>query len=164
MNVSYQFHIQFDEIGSDFWSSFVHVVRNSVDHGLESAEDRLMQGKSEAGTLEISTQLDGDEFVIAISDDGRGISWESVAAAARKKNLPADSREHLEEALFADGLTTTEHATATSGRGVGMGAVRASCHQLDGRIEIAQPSPQPNQSSGLPLRAAQLSPKHACPV
>lgn len=120
----------------EFWSSFVHIVRNSVDHGLESEEDRRLGGKSPTGTIEISTVLREGEFVVSLKDDGRGIAWEKVAAAARKKNLPAETASDLKEALFADGLSTAEVVTDTSGRGVGLAAVRASCQELGGRVEI----------------------------
>jgi HPt (histidine-containing phosphotransfer) domain-containing protein len=121
---------------SEFWSSFVHVMRNSVDHGLESAEDRRRSGKSEAGLIEIATSVEDDKFVISITDDGRGIDWDRVAEIARQSNLPADTHEQLVEALFVDGLSTATCVTATSGRGVGMGAVRETCARLKGQIEV----------------------------
>ncbi len=121
---------------SPFWSSFVHVVRNAVDHGLESPEDRRVAGKSEAGNLEISTCVDGKEFVIAISDDGAGIRWESVKAKALEQGLPAESQDDLVNALYHDGMSTATEVTETSGRGVGMGAVREICTGMGGRIEV----------------------------
>jgi signal transduction histidine kinase len=120
----------------DFWSSFVHVVRNSVDHGLESAEDRRLHGKSEAGTIRLATTIEDSQFVISISDDGRGIAWEKVAEAARKRNLPAETHQDLVEALFVDGLSTAIVVSSTSGRGVGMGAIRAACDKLNGEIDV----------------------------
>jgi HPt (histidine-containing phosphotransfer) domain-containing protein/two-component sensor histidine kinase len=121
---------------SDFWSSFVHVVRNCVDHGLEGAGDRLMAKKTQAGTIRLSTSIDGEDFLITIADDGRGINWEKVAAAANKKGLPTDTREQLVDALFAEGVSTAAAVSATSGRGIGMGAVRDACTKLGGRIEV----------------------------
>jgi two-component system chemotaxis sensor kinase CheA len=120
----------------DFWSSFVHVLRNAVDHGLESAEDRRLARKSPEGTITLATEIGGGQFVISISDDGRGIAWDRVAELARKKGLPADSHDDLVEALFVDGLSTARLVSSTSGRGVGMGAIRAACAKLDGRIEV----------------------------
>lgn len=121
---------------SGYWSAFVHVVRNAVDHGLESPDDRLAGGKPGAGSLEISTSLDGDTFVVSISDDGRGIDWGKVAESARHLNLPAEERADLVNALCFDGLSTAVSVTETSGRGVGMGAIRQACNDLGGRLTV----------------------------
>jgi signal transduction histidine kinase len=120
----------------EFWSAFVHVVRNAVDHGLESEDDRSLAGKSPAGTIEIQTTLHGDQFVIGLKDDGRGIDWDKVAAAARKRNLPCETRADLVEAIFCDGLSTASSVTETSGRGVGLAAVKASCRAMEGSIDV----------------------------
>jgi two-component system chemotaxis sensor kinase CheA len=125
---------------SEFWSSFVHVLRNAVDHGLESAEDRRLAHKAPEGTIQLATEIVDDRFVISIRDDGRGIAWDRVAELAKKKGLPANSHDDLVEALFVDGLSTARVVSSTSGRGVGMGAIRAACAKLAGRIDVVSES------------------------
>jgi two-component system chemotaxis sensor kinase CheA len=118
-----------------FWSTFVHVVRNAVDHGLESEHERAEKGKGRA-TITLATRIERDRLVIELSDDGRGINWTRVAAKARDRGLPHETQADLVEALFADGLSTVEHVTEYSGRGVGMAAVRASATALSGTMHI----------------------------
>jgi two-component system, chemotaxis family, sensor kinase CheA len=119
-----------------FWSSFTHVIRNAVDHGLESAAERLAAGKPEGGQIRLTTALVGDDLLVEIADDGRGIAWNRVRQRAAASGLPHDTREALVEALFHDGLTTKEDLSEFSGRGVGMGAVRAICRKMNGSVEI----------------------------
>jgi two-component system chemotaxis sensor kinase CheA len=121
---------------SSFWSAFVHVVRNAVDHGLETLEARSAAGKNGTGTLDLSTRVDGEDFVVEIGDDGRGIDWHAVAERARARGLPCDTQLELVEALFADGLSTKPEVSETSGRGVGMGAVRAACAARGGSMRV----------------------------
>lgn len=118
-----------------FWSAFVHVVRNAVDHGIESEAERAALGKGR-GTLRLATREQGGELVIELSDDGRGVDWRRVADKARERGLPHRTRQDLVEALFAEGLSTLEQATSYSGRGVGMAAVREACQALDGLVEV----------------------------
>jgi two-component system chemotaxis sensor kinase CheA len=121
---------------SAFWSAFVHVVRNAVDHGLESPTERELAGKSKFGVLALTTARDGEHFSVALTDDGRGIDWDSVRARALALGLPGESRADLEAALFSDGLSTAAEITEFSGRGVGLGAVRQACLDLGGEIVI----------------------------
>ncbi len=119
-----------------FWSAFVHVVRNAVDHGLEPPAARGAAGKSTAGVIDLATRIAGDRFVITLADDGRGIDWGRVAIAAAAKGLPATTHDDLVEALFHDGLSTAATVSSVSGRGVGMGSVRAACLDLDGQLHV----------------------------
>lgn len=119
-----------------FWANFAHAIRNAIDHGLESPDDRLAAGKSEVGQITLVTRLDGDRFIIELKDDGRGISWDVVARKAKEKGLPHESHEALVDALFSDGLSTREVATAMSGRGVGLSALKAATLDLGGHIEV----------------------------
>jgi two-component system chemotaxis sensor kinase CheA len=119
-----------------FWSAFVHVVRNAVDHGLETAQAREQTGKVAEGTLRLRTHLDGGEFVIELADDGRGIDWERVADRARAKGIDVSTPESLAEALFIDGVTTTDRVTEFSGRGVGLGAVRDATRSRGGDVVV----------------------------
>ncbi len=121
---------------ASFWSAFVHVVRNAVDHGIESPDGRVAAGKALEGSLALSTVLRGDLFTIEIADDGRGIDWAAVADKAKKLGLPHQTKAELEDALFADGLSTKHDVSELSGRGVGLGAVRAACAALHGTLTI----------------------------
>lgn len=118
-----------------FWSAFTHVLRNAIDHGIESPDQRADSGKSDSGHLTLGTFEDGADVVIEVCDDGKGIDWDSVAARAEERGLPHDSQEDLVEALFSPGFSTREDVTDTSGRGVGLSAVREACLELGGRIE-----------------------------
>jgi two-component system chemotaxis sensor kinase CheA len=119
-----------------FWAAFVHLVRNAVDHGLESAIAREAKGKPPFGTIELSSVEIAGRVVIGIKDDGRGVDWELVRSKAAKVGLPSDDAEDLKNALFGDGFSTREEASTTSGRGMGMQAVRDACRAMDGTIEI----------------------------
>lgn len=119
-----------------FWSVLVHVVRNAVDHGLESAEERRMAGKSEAGTITLKTEVEATRFIISVADDGRGINWDRIRQAAQRAGLSTESESDLVQALFIDGLSTADQATDVSGRGIGMSAVRSACDSMHGTIEV----------------------------
>lgn len=119
-----------------FWNSLIHVIRNAMDHGLESPVERLAAGKTGAGTIEISTAIDGGRFVISLSDDGRGIDWTRVADAASRNGIASQTPEDLVNALFADVLTTSDQLSSTGVRDAGMAVVKASCDALDGRVAI----------------------------
>jgi two-component system chemotaxis sensor kinase CheA len=121
---------------SEFWGSFVHVVRNAVDHGLEGRGERVARGKHEQAQLRLKLERVADQVRLTISDDGRGLDWDAVRRAATALGLPTETRAQLEEALFFDGLTTSTAATAMSGRGIGMGATRAACQRMGGTIHI----------------------------
>jgi two-component system chemotaxis sensor kinase CheA len=121
---------------SAFWSAMVHAVRNAVDHGIERPEVRAAAGKPEQPRLTFSATRARGRLLIAVSDDGAGIDWDAVRARARALGLPAESQADLERALFADGLSTASAATETSGRGVGMSALRDAVTALGGTIEL----------------------------
>jgi two-component system chemotaxis sensor kinase CheA len=122
---------------SAYWGAMVHVVRNAVDHGIESAERRIACGKPEAGTLVISAQRADGRLTIEVRDDGGGVNWEKVRAKAQAAGLPHATHEQLIEALFTDGLSTKEEASEISGRGVGLAALRATVSDLGGSIEVS---------------------------
>jgi two-component system, chemotaxis family, sensor kinase CheA len=118
-----------------FWSVFVHVVRNAVDHGLEFPDERAQVGKA-PGMLKLKTAIDRHEFVISVSDDGRGIAWDIVRERALAQGIPAATHEDLEVALFHDGLSTKSEITEYSGRGVGLAVVREACAAHGGRVRV----------------------------
>jgi two-component system, chemotaxis family, sensor kinase CheA len=119
-----------------FWSAFIHAVRNAADHGLEGHEERVSTGKAECGTIRLGTYARGDRFVVEIADDGRGIDWPLVAVKAAELGLPTDTLADLHTALFLGGVSTATNVTDISGRGIGMGALRAATLALHGEIEI----------------------------
>lgn len=115
-----------------FWSSFVHVLRNAVDHGIESPEDREACGKAPAGSLVIRAADTETHHVIEVTDDGAGIDFDALERKARERGVTA-SREEL---LFCDGVSAKEEVTELSGRGVGLGAARAACAALGGTVQV----------------------------
>ena len=121
---------------AQFWSSASHLIRNAVDHGIETPEERLQSGKHGPGVLILRASHRADRLVVEIEDNGRGISWEKVSEKARAAGLPAATRADLVEALFADGISTRDSATEVSGRGVGMSAVRAACTETGGALAV----------------------------
>jgi HAMP domain-containing protein/HPt (histidine-containing phosphotransfer) domain-containing protein len=122
---------------SEFWHALVHVMRNAIDHGIESPEERAAVKKPEVAVVALRSRLEGGRLTVEIEDQGRGIDWERVAAVARERGLPSSTHEQLVDALFADGLSTREQASETSGRGVGLSAVREACLRTGGEIEIS---------------------------
>ncbi|HEX8046600.1 chemotaxis protein CheA [Rhizobium sp.] len=119
----------------------IHLVRNSIDHGLETSQDRVAAGKSEAGTVTLSASQAGGEVIIAIRDDGRGINRERVRAKAEASGLiqPGQSLSDAEllQLIFAPGFSTAAQITNLSGRGVGMDVVKRTVEALRGTIDIA---------------------------
>ncbi len=122
---------------ADFWSSMIHVVRNSLDHGIETPEERKAAGKREEATLSLrAVPLEGGGMAVEVEDNGRGIDWETVREKAQQKNLPCASDRDLLEALFSDGFSTRDVVNDYSGRGVGLAAVKAACEALGGKVEL----------------------------
>jgi two-component system chemotaxis sensor kinase CheA len=119
-----------------FWSSFVHVVRNALDHGIEAPPVRLAAGKPELAKIKLLAAADAEVLTIEISDDGRGVDWARVAEKAQSRGLPNESEQDLVDALFCDGLSTADSATEVSGRGVGMSAVRHAAGLLGGTVSV----------------------------
>ncbi|MEH7908464.1 chemotaxis protein CheA [Rhizobium laguerreae] len=131
----------------------VHLVRNSIDHGLETPADRLASGKTEAGTVTLSARQAGGEVIISIKDDGRGINRERVRAKAESSGLiqpgqPLSDSELL-QLIFAPGFSTADAITNLSGRGVGMDVVKKTVEALRGAIDIVS---VPGQGSEVSLR------------
>ncbi len=121
---------------ASFWSAFIHAVRNAADHGLEAPDERTQAGKSERGHMSLRTVARGDDLIIEIEDDGRGIDWAALGEKARGLGLPADGDAEIREALFSDGVSTAAQVTEISGRGIGMGAVRAAARALGGDVTV----------------------------
>ena len=114
----------------------IHVVNNAIDHGLETPDERAAAAKLPYGQIWLKTFMDGNECVIVVADDGRGIDWDKLAQKARETGLPHETRDDLIAAMFSTGVSTRSEATMTSGRGVGMAAVHHVVESMGGRIEI----------------------------
>jgi len=120
----------------------VHIIRNSIDHGIESPEERISKGKPSKGKIVISAYQKGTQIVIDISDDGKGIDYEAVKAKAITKGLITieEAEKMSEEAIinliFLPGFSTKDVSTELSGRGVGMDVVKSNVAKLNGYVEI----------------------------
>ena len=120
----------------------VHLVRNSVDHGIESPEQREANGKSRSGKIILAAQQEGDHILLSISDDGNGMDPDVLRAKAVEKGvLDRDAADRLSEAecynlIFAPGFSTKAEISDVSGRGVGMDVVKTKISQLNGIINI----------------------------
>ncbi len=118
----------------------IHMVRNSMDHGVEPPSERLGKGKTEFGTIELKAYHQGSNIIIELRDDGRGIDPEKVLARALKLKLVPEgetrSREDILNFIFLPGFSTAEKVTAVSGRGVGMDVVKRNIDRLRGKVEI----------------------------
>ncbi len=119
-----------------------HILRNAIDHGIETSDERLLAGKAAAGQIHILARQSGNQILVEIADDGRGIDMEKLAAKAisRKIHTQAQWQKLSEraklETIFAPGLSTAEKVSAISGRGVGMDVVRTNIHAIGGTIDI----------------------------
>ncbi|MDF0542516.1 chemotaxis protein CheA [Sphingobium sp. H39-3-25] len=117
-----------------------HMIRNAVDHGIESPEERIAAGKPVEGTIRLSAEQKGARIIVRISDDGRGINRERVRAKAIEKGIIAAdaqmSDEEIDSLICAPGFSTAETISNISGRGVGMDVVRSNVEALGGRVEI----------------------------
>ena len=127
-----------DEIGDPL----MHLLRNSADHGLESAEVRKERGKPEVGSIFLDAYQDGNNVVIEVRDDGNGIDTEAVKRKALEKGIvtreQADSMSEKEaiELLFHAGFSTSEKVSDVSGRGVGLDVVKSKIEALSGDVEV----------------------------
>ncbi len=138
-----------------------HMIRNSVDHGIESAAERLELGKPEQGVLRLSASHGSGNILIEVADDGAGINREKVLEVAIKKGVvkSADNLtdEEIDNLIFAPGFSTSDEITDVSGRGVGMDVVRQSIQSLGGKVSItSSPGKGSVFSLQLPLTLAIL--------
>ena len=116
-----------------------HLVRNSLDHGIESPEKRLLAGKHACGNLTLSAEHQGGNICIEVSDDGAGLNRERILAKALSCGLPVSesmSDEEVGMLIFAPGFSTAEQVTDVSGRGVGMDVVKRNIQEMGGHVEI----------------------------
>ncbi|HUW68964.1 MAG TPA: chemotaxis protein CheA [bacterium] len=118
----------------------IHIIRNSLDHGLESPADRRAAGKSERGSICIKAEHAGANVVISVSDDGRGMNLAAIRAKAVERGL-VGAQEQLSEAdalmlIFRPGFSTAKSVTSVSGRGVGMDVVKREIDSLGGTVQV----------------------------
>jgi two-component system chemotaxis sensor kinase CheA len=140
--VELHFELETAEVTTEVWSAIdvatLHLVRNAVDHGIESPNVRTGLGKRASGAIRLRGSLRDDQFVLAVEDDGRGIDFERVRAKAIELGLLADdataNADRLVELMCHPGFSTRSEANEVSGRGVGLDAVRGSAVDLGGTV------------------------------
>lgn len=127
-----------------------HLVRNSLDHGIELPENRVAAGKSPVGNLILSAEHQGDNICIEVTDDGAGLNRERILAKAISQGMAVNENMTDEEVgmlIFAPGFSTAEQVTDVSGRGVGMDVVKRNIQEMGGHVEI-----QSKQGAGTTIR------------
>jgi two-component system chemotaxis sensor kinase CheA len=118
----------------------VHALRNAVDHGIESPEERVARGKPPVGRVMLAASYQAGEVTIEIRDDGRGLVRDKIVARARQRGLCADDvqldDDEILQFIFAPGFSTKEQVDALSGRGVGMDVLKTTVEAMRGRVEV----------------------------
>ena len=139
----------------------VHLVRNSLDHGLETVEDRKLSGKNPEGSVRLAAYQEGNSIVIRIEDDGRGLQVDKIAKKALEKGLVSQSElssmgpQDMMKLIFLPGFSTVEQVSDLSGRGVGMDVVRTNISRLNGSLELdSVPGSGSQMTIKLPLTVA----------
>jgi two-component system chemotaxis sensor kinase CheA len=119
----------------------VHLVRNALDHGLETPERRLAAGKGETGTLELAAFHEGGNIIIEVRDDGAGLNKAKILSKARERGLVAPelelSDDQIHNLIFLPGFSTADQVSDVSGRGVGMDVVRRNINDLGGNVQLS---------------------------
>jgi len=118
----------------------LHLIRNSLDHGIENPEERVAAGKEEIGTIHLSASHEGGSVVIRVTDDGAGLNTEKILKKAIEKGLvevdERPSEQQINDLVFHAGFSTADVVTDVSGRGVGMDVVRNNIEDIGGRVEV----------------------------
>lgn len=118
----------------------VHLVRNSLDHGIEMPEDRIEHGKPETGVLHLNAFHEGGNIIIEISDDGAGLNTDKILQKARERGVVGENEsltdEQVHDLIFRPGFSTADQVSDVSGRGVGMDVVRRNIKELGGVVEV----------------------------
>lgn len=129
-----------------------HLLRNSIDHGIETPEVRTAAGKPEEGTITLSASHQGGSILVQITDDGAGLNREKLLEKAREKNIPLSDNptdKEVWQLIFAPGFSTAKQVTDVSGRGVGMDVVQRNIAEMKGQVEIES---VPGQGTTIGLR------------
>ncbi len=131
----------------------LHLLRNAVDHGLETPEVRRALGKPEAGTIELHAAYEGSNIVLTLSDDGRGVDLEQIWQTAIRRGVLSEkanpSNDSLLELLFSPGFSTKDEVSELSGRGVGLDVVRSKVESLKGSVHLTM---KPGQGTTFTIR------------
>jgi len=124
----------------ELYEPMVHMIRNSVDHGIESLEERVNAGKAKKGKVFLKAYHRGGKIIIEITDDGRGLNRNGIIEKAKSKNLITDESKltdaEINNLVFHPGFSTAKKVTDVSGRGVGMDVVKKAIDKLKGKVEI----------------------------
>jgi two-component system chemotaxis sensor kinase CheA len=129
-------------VADGLFEPLLHILRNAIDHGIETGEARLAAQKPAAGRIALEARRAGDQIVIAVTDDGAGVDLEKVRDLAKSRNLMSEAAiDALDDTaaldlVFAPGFSTASAVTDVSGRGVGLDAVRSAIEKLGGRVEL----------------------------
>ena len=118
--------------------SLLHIVRNAVDHGVETPAERLSRGKPERATIRFDARQVGSDVILAVADDGRGIDTAAVRREATRHGVSTETLtdDEVNSLIFRGGVSTAATLSQTSGRGVGLDVVRAGLERMRGRIEV----------------------------
>lgn len=133
----------------------IHLIRNSVDHGIESPEQRVNKGKAEIGKLSVKVHQEGNEAIIEIADDGRGLDKDTIAKTALAKKIITQEKlssmnaEEVINLIFRPGFSTAAKTTEVSGRGVGLDVVKRNLQNIGGNVTIAS---EPDIATRIRLR------------
>jgi len=124
------------DVYGPFFSDLVHVVRNAIDHGIESLEERVRSGKPPVGKMTFKVHARDNRVSFEISDDGRGIDWTVISQLGASLGLPSRTPAERLAILCRPGVTTRSDVSETSGRGVGMSAIKQRIDAMHGRLEV----------------------------
>jgi two-component system chemotaxis sensor kinase CheA len=138
-----------------------HLIRNSLDHGVEAPDVRLARGKDKAGTISLSASHEGGNVIIRVADDGGGLNSEKIYTKALERGLVKEgdtlSSQQINNLIFQPGFSTADEVTDVSGRGVGMDVVRSNIEEIGGRVEVfSDPGKGSTFQITLPLTLAVL--------
>lgn len=132
---------------------FAHLIRNSIDHGIETPQQRIAAGKPARGSISLHAEHRSGTVVVTIKDDGRGLNHEKIRAKAIERGLldakATVSQEHIAQFIFGAGFSTAAQVTDVSGRGVGLDVVRSNIQSIGGSVEV---SSTPGQGTQFTLR------------
>jgi len=130
-----------------------HLIRNAIDHGMETPSERLSAGKPEHGTIKVASRYEGGNVIIEIIDDGRGLDRDRILAKARERGLASEFETPTDDVInayiFQPGFSTAKAVTDLSGRGVGMDIVRKAIQSMNGSISV---STRPGQGTTFRIR------------
>jgi chemotaxis protein histidine kinase CheA len=136
--------------------TFVHLLRNALDHGIESPAERTRSGKDTTGHLYLTGEVGRDHVTLWFEDDGRGLNLRRLQGIARERQLlsedAAADATACAELIFRDGISTAQTVTSISGRGMGMAAVRSYIEEAGGSIHVELKSSAPMNNEALPFR------------